>query len=395
MCGATLRPDEIVEFARSAIRLASPPRSSTIRRSIKREAPMWPRRTLQDLLGIEHPIIQAPMGGVTTPALAAAVSNAGALGSLSCGSIPLATAREHVATAQRATNRPINVNFFAHAEPRLDAAAAQAMQSRLRPYYDELGLGPVPEPASAFAPFDRERLDFLLATRPRVVSFHFGVPDEDVVRQLKDAGCILLSSATTVAEARTLEERGVDAVIAQGADAGGHRGTFTETPGAGTVGTMSLVPQVVDAVRVPVIAAGGIFDGRGIAAAFALGAAGVQIGTAFLSCPEASVPEPYRAALRDSSDAGTQVTRAMSGRPARVLRNRYVAEMAASGDDEKALAFPLQASLSYPLGRAPDGTVRPEFLGMWAGQGAPKQRAIPAAALVEALVHEARILLPP
>ena len=355
---------------------------------------MWPRTELLEMLGIEHPIIQAPMSGVATPELAAAVSNAGALGSLGCGSLPAAAVRNQVAATRRATNRSLNINFFAHPEPVLDAEAAATMRSRLRRYYDELGLGPVPEPAELLRAFDRERLELMLELRPRVVSFHFGFPDAEAVRQLKTAGCVLLSSATTVAEARRLEAEGVDAIIAQGAEAGGHRGTFTDAPGAGAVGTLALVPQVADAVRVPVIAAGGIFDGRGIAAAFALGACGVQIGTAFLACPEAAVPPSYRAALRDASDEATQVTRVFTGRPARVLRNRFAAEMHADGGEAGALAFPLQASLTMPLGRSPDGAiVRPDFLPMWAGQGAPMQREMAAAALVERLVAEAQPLL--
>jgi nitronate monooxygenase len=187
---------------------------------------------------------------------------------------------------------------------------------------------------------------------------------------------------------------GADAIIAQGAEAGGHRGTFTDTPGAGTIGTMALVPQVADVVRVPVIAAGGLFDGRGIASVFMLGASGAQIGTAFLGCPESNVPAPYRAALRNATDDGTQTTRAFTGQPARVLRNRFSAEMQADGGEAEALAFPLQASLTMPLGRTADGAMaRPEFLAMWAGQGAPKVQEMPAAAVVQKLVAEAQDLL--
>lgn len=353
---------------------------------------MWPRRDLQDLLGIEHPLIQAPMSGITTPELASSVSNAGALGSLGCGTLPAQTVREHVTATRKATNRSFNVNFFAHKKASLDEAAAARARGRLRCYYDELALGPVAEPNELLPTFDRERLRLALELRPAVVSFHFGLPDQDALRQLKQVGCIILSSATTVAEARWLEAAGADAVIAQGAEAGGHRGTFTDQAGAGTIGTMALVPQIVDAVQLPVIAAGGIFDGRGIAAAFKLGASGAQIGTAFLGCPESNVPTPYRAALRAATDQSTQLTRAFTGQPARVLRNRFSSEM--EKDEARALVFPLQASLTLPLGRSADGvTIRPDFLPMWAGQGAAAVREISAGDLVEKLIVDAQALL--
>ena len=241
------------------------------------------------------------------------------------------------------------------------------MRAKLAPYFDKHGLGPVPEPKEPFPSFDAERLDLVLELRPRVAGFHFGLPEASAVRKIKDAGCIILSSATTVAEARSLEADGADAIIAQGFEAGGHRGNFSNSPGAGMVGTMALVPQIADAVRVPVIAAGGIADGRGVAAAFALGASGVQIGTAFLGCPEAIVSPVYRARLRDAADDGTEVTRAYTGRPARALRNRFIAEMA----DAEALDFPLQASLVAPLWQVPSEAARAEFMPVWAGQAAP------------------------
>src|SRR5436309_6771626 len=258
---------------------------------------MWPRTDFLELLGITHPIIQAPMAGFASPALAAAVCNAGALGSIGCAGVPPAMVRDQVAALRQATNRPYNLNFFVHSHPRLDPDAAARMRTKLAPYFDEFGLGAVPEPKEPFPRFDEERLDLVLELRPGVVSFHFGLPDATAVRQVNEAGCIILSSATTVAEARWLEANGADAVIAQGFDAGGHRGSFSGSPGAGMVGTMALVPQIADAVRVPVVAAGGIADGRGIAAAFALGAGGVQMGTAFLACPEATVSPLYRAQL--------------------------------------------------------------------------------------------------
>ena len=356
------------------------------------EVTLCGRGNLPELLGIEHPLIQAPMSGVTTPELASAVSNAGALGSLGCGILPAEAVREQVAALRGLTNRSFNLNFFAHPKPNSDEASAMRASSRLQPYYDELGLGSVPDPTEPFPTFDQKRLELALELRPRVVSFHFGLPEVNAVRELKRAGCVILSSATTVAEAVLLEQQGADAIIAQGAEAGGHRGTFTNAPGAGTVGTMALVPMVVDAVRVPVVAAGGIFDGRGIAAAFKLGAAGVQMGTAFLGCPEANVPTPYREALRAATDASTQVTRAFTGRPARILRNRLSEET--EGQEQAILDFPLQASLTMSLGRNADGMmVRPDFLPLWSGQGASRIKEIPAGALVQRLVGEAQDLL--
>ena len=244
-------------------------------------------------------------GRVRPPALAAAVSNAGGLGSIGCAGIPTATVRDHVSTLRQATNRPYILNFFVHAHPRLDPDATARMRERLSSYFDEFGLGPVPEPKEPFPPFGEEQLALVLELRPRVVSFHFGLPRRSAVRQVKEAGCLVLSSATTVNEARWLEANGADAVIAQGFEAGGHRGSFSDSPGAGMVGTMALVPQIVDAVRLPVIAAGGIADGRGLAAAFALGASGAQLGTAFLGCPEATFRRstaPSCAAAVDDGD---------------------------------------------------------------------------------------------
>ena len=351
---------------------------------------MWPRTDLLDLLGITHPIIQAPMSGFSSPALVAAVSNAGALGSLGCATLPAKAARDQVEEIRRSSNRPFGLNFFVHPAPRIDAQVAHRLRARLSAYYDEFGLGSVPEPNVPFPHFDQERLQLVLDLRPRVVSFHFGLPPADTLTRIKQTGAFVLSSATTVAEARRLEAEGADGIIAQGFEAGGHRGTFTEGDGAGLVGTMALVPQVVDAVRVPVIAAGGIADGRGIAAAFALGASGVQIGTAFLGCPEAVVPAIHRDALHRAADEDTRLTRAFTGRPARALRNRFIDEMT----DSDVLEFPAQASLMRPLFQVDDDMARKAFLPLWAGQAAPLVRDLPAAKFVDTLVAEAQRRLP-
>jgi nitronate monooxygenase len=351
---------------------------------------MWPRTDLIDLLGISHPIIQAPMSGFSSPALVAAVSNAGALGSLGCATLPTHAAREQIEEIRRATNRAFNLNFFVHPTPSIDPHVAHKVRGRLAAYYDEFDLGTVPEPSDPFPRFDEERLQLVLEMRPRVVSFHFGLPPDGMLKRIKQLGIVVLSSATTCAEARRLEAEGADGIIAQGFEAGGHRGTFTETDGAGLIGTMALVPQVVDAVRVPVIAAGGIADGRGIGAAFALGASGVQIGTAFLGCPEAVVPKIHREALRRAADEDTRLTRVFTGRPARALRNRLIDEMG----DAEALQFPTQASLLRPLFQANADAARIAFLPLWAGQAAPLVRNLPAAKLIDALVAEAEGRLP-
>ncbi|MEM1198016.1 MAG: nitronate monooxygenase, partial [Pseudomonadota bacterium] len=290
---------------------------------------MWPNTALLDLLGIEHPIIQAPMAGATTPALAAAVSNAGGLGSLGCAFMTPERTGEEIAKTMMATNRSINVNFFVHEPPKDDPEKNASAKDQLQPYFDEYGLGDMPEVVPTNFPFDEAMLEVMLELRPRVVSFHFGLPDGRIVQALKEAGIVVVSSATTVREAIILADGGVDAVIAQGWEAGGHRGTFASSMDAARVGTMALVPQIVDAVNVPVIAAGGIADGRGIAAAFALGAAGVQPGTAFLTTEEAATPTVYRKALMEAKDEDTRLTRAFSGRPARGLSNRYIEETAA------------------------------------------------------------------
>jgi nitronate monooxygenase len=311
------------------------------------------------------------------------------LGSIGCAGQPSALVREQVALLRQATNRPFNLNFFVHEPPRIRPEATARVQARLRPYFEEFGLGPVPEPKEPFPPFETEQLELVLELRPRVVSFHFGLPTQSAVQRIREAGCTILSSATTVAEARLLEANGADVVIAQGVDAGGHRGSFSGSPGARLIGTMALVPQIVDAVRIPVIAAGGIADGRGLAAAFALGASGAQIGTAFLGCPEASVSPLHLARLRSATDDGTELTRAFTGRPARALRNRFIIEMA----DTESLDFPLQLSLAGPLWQSPSEGARAQFMPLWAGQAAPLIRNLPAGELVEQLVAEAQSII--
>jgi nitronate monooxygenase len=347
---------------------------------------MWPDQRLRDLLGVEHPIVQAPMMGSCTPSLASAVANAGGLGSLGCGEKPADMVRREAEAIRARTNRSFNLNFFIIGKQRTDPAVLDAARDRLKPWYDDLGLGDPPSELPDPGPgFDEARLELVLSLKPKVVSFHFGHPPPPFVEAMKDAGIVLLSSATNVAEARALETAGMDAIIAQGWEAGGHRGSHAPTAPLDGVGTMALVPQVVDAVSVPVIAAGGIGDGRGIAAALALGAAGVQMGTAFLTCPEAATEPARRERLRHATDRDTLVTDAFSGRSARAMRSRYAEEM--ERNRQRLPQFPQMYALSGPIREAADDGDASFLLY---GQSAGLNREMAAADLVERLVRETR-----
>jgi nitronate monooxygenase len=352
---------------------------------------MWPTTRLTDLLNIEHPIIQAPMAGATTPAMASAVSNSGGLGSHGCAMHTPEVFRADMRQMMDATNHPINVNFFIHNDPVDDPQKNAAANALLAPYFEEFGLGPVPQAISVHLPFGADLLEAVLETRPAVASFNFGLPGPDTIAALKEAGIKILSTATTVREAKDLENRGCDAVIAQGWEAGGHRGTYLSAIEGAQVGTFSLVPQVVDALSVPVIAAGGIADGRGIAAAFALGASGVQIGTAFLNCPESATPETHKLALLSARDEDTRITKAFSGNPARGLNNRYITEMAPHQD--KLPDLPLMNTLGGPLRRHGAKTGNSDFIALWSGQSAAMNKQMPAAELFQNLVEEAQAIL--
>ncbi|MFD0934214.1 NAD(P)H-dependent flavin oxidoreductase, partial [Methylobacterium trifolii] len=293
---------------------------------------------LSERLGLSHPIVQAPMIG-PKPALAHAVSAAGGLGSLGCAAMSPDQVRAEVVALRSVTDRPFNLNFFAHRRPVPDAEREAAWGGRLAPYYAEFGLdtdAPVTTPERV--PFDAAMAALVAELRPAVVSFHFGLPDDALLAPVRASGCLVFGCATTVREARWLAERGVDAVIAQGSEAGGHRGMFLTEDVAGQVGTLALVPQVVDAVRLPVIAAGGIADARGVAAAFVLGATLAQVGTAYLLCPEAGISEPHRAALLAARDEDTALTNVFTGRPARGLLNRALRDLGPM--DPQAPAFP-------------------------------------------------------
>jgi len=350
---------------------------------------MWPDKRLLELLQIEHPIIQAPMAGSSTVAMAAAAANAGCMGSHGCAMMAPEVYKKTFDDTRALTNGTLNMNFFCHNAPSLDAEKAKLAQAKLVPFYDEFGLGEVPEVKPTHFPFDETMMDAVLETRPNVISFHFGLPDQNIVEKLKQERLIILCSATTQAEAKDLEARGVDAIIAQGWEAGGHHGFYLKDHTA-AIGTIALVPQLVDAVDIPIIAAGGIADGRGIAAAFALGAAGVQIGTAFLTCNESGVPEPHRQSLLQSDGSNTKLTKVFSGRPARGLRNRYMEEMSASEDELP--DFPLMNTLTGPLRKASASSGKPDFVSQWSGQGVALNRTNTVSELIEQLIDETRVV---
>ncbi|MGI9371312.1 MAG: NAD(P)H-dependent flavin oxidoreductase [Hyphomicrobiales bacterium] len=352
---------------------------------------MWPSTRLTKLLSIEHPIIQAPMAGASSPAMAAAVSNSGGLGSLGCAMFSAEKYGHEVQATQSATNRPVNMNFFVHKPPEVNEEKNKTATEQLAPFYDELGLNEIPPIEPLHFPFDEHMLEAVLAKNLSVVSFHFGLPDNLIVSALKQAGLIVMSSATSVREARDLEQRGCDAIIAQGLEAGGHRGTYLSSEEGARIGTMSLVPQIVDAVEVPVIAAGGIADGRGIAAAFALGADGVQIGTAFLNCPESVISDTHKRALLHAREDETCLTPVFSGRPARGLNNRYIEQM--SPHAHKLPEFPLMNTLTGPLRKVSAETNSPDFIALWSGQSMTLNRELPASELFLTLVDEAQTIL--
>lgn len=350
----------------------------------------WHDTPLTRLLNIDYPIIQAPMAGATTPAMAAAAANAGAMGSLGCAMMGVGAMAAELRAAQAGTNRSLNVNFFAHARPVPDEDLNAEAAARLAPWYDRLGAGEVKAPADAIPTFDEAFCEAVIACGPTVASFHFGLPEAALVDRLKAAGILILSSATSAEEARWLEDHGADAIIAQGAEAGGHNGWFLPRRGADLTGTMALVPRVVDAVRVPVVAAGGIADGRGVAAALMLGAAGVQVGTAFLATPECASPEVHKQAVIAATGDDTMATRAYSGRLARGIANDFSRDMAAHADWPD---FPLMNAATGPIRAASAGAGLPDAVALWSGQGAGLVRAETTAGVVTRLVAETEAAL--
>jgi nitronate monooxygenase len=345
--------------------------------------------TLQDLFGIEHAIVQAPMAGVQGSALAIAVSNAGGLGSLPCAMLTLASMREELLRIRAHTSKPYNVNFFCHRPPSPDPARDAAWRAMLTPYYRELGLAIEAIPTGgAREPFTDEAADVVSEFTPAVVSFHFGLPSPDLLARVRSWGSKILSSATTVEEARWLEAHGADAIIAQGLEAGGHRGMFLSDDVTTQAGTTALLPQVVKAVAVPVIAAGAIVDAKTVAAAMALGASGVQVGTAYLLCPEATTSPVHRAALKSEAAAHTALTNLFSGRPARGIVNRIMREVGPMS--ALAPAFPRAGAALAPLRARAESLGLGDFSPLWSGQNASGCKEIPAADLTRELATGAR-----
>jgi nitronate monooxygenase len=337
---------------------------------------MWPDQRIQNLFGIDVPIIQAPMAGVAFSEMAIEVSEAGGLGSLACAMLTTDQIIEEVKAIRQQTSRPINLNFFCHKPPKADAEREAAWRNVLAPYFIELGLdsGTLPS-VPARAAFDCSMCDLVADLKPNVVSFHFGLPEKTLVTRVKATGAKIFSTATTVQEAKWLEAEGCDAIVAQGAEAGGHRGMFLTDDISTQIGTFSLVPQVVDSVRVPVIAAGGIADARGITAAFALGAAAVQIGTAYMLSTEARTSPLHRKALRNEANQ-TALTNVFTGRPARAIANRMVRE---TGPISPVVPdFPLAGRFSAPLRVASEARGVIDFTPMWSGQSACFARELPA-----------------
>jgi nitronate monooxygenase len=347
---------------------------------------MWPDYRIQNLFGIELPIIQAPMAGVAFSEMAIGVSEAGGLGSLACALLTTDQIIEQVNIIRQHTSHPINLNFFCHQPPKADAEREAAWRGILEPYFIELGLDPT---AVSLVPgraaFDSAMCDLVAELRPNVVSFHFGLPEKTLLARVRATGAKILSTATTVQEAQWLESEGCDAIVAQGFEAGGHRGMFLTGNISTQIGTLSLVPQVVNSVKVPVIAAGGIADARGITAAFALGAAAVQIGTAYLLSPEARISPLYRQALRSNGNQ-TVLTNVFTGRPARAIATRMVREIGPIS--ELVPDFPLAGGFSAPLRVKSEAKGATDFTPMWSGQSGRLARELPAKEITQRLASE-------
>jgi nitronate monooxygenase len=346
---------------------------------------MWPSNRLTELLGISLPIVQAPMAGSSTLDMATAVSTAGGLGSLGCAVYNIDTLRETVSSFRQRCQKPLNLNFFVHTPPntRNDLAWINGLSA----YYAEQDL-PLPTAlGTPLEPFGDEQCTVIEECCPEVVSFHFGLPDDALLTRVKRSGAKVMSSATTVAEARWLAEHGCDAVIAQGYEAGGHRGMFLTDDVSSQMGTLSLVPQCVDAVDVPIIAAGGIADGRGVAAAFALGAHGVQVGTAYLFCDEANTSELYREDLRSGAREATAITNVFSGRPARCVVNRAVTELGPMTKINP--AFPKGFSAMGPLKAKAEEQGKTEFSAHYCGQSAALSNVASAEQITKTLAADA------
>lgn len=343
-----------------------------------------------EILGVTVPIVQAPMAGVATPELAAAVSNAGGLGSLGVGASDAVGAGAMIDELRARTAQAFNVNLFVHAAPREDRAREKAWIEALRPLFAAFGSEP---PEGLHAPYrrfddDPEMLALLLDRKPAVVSFHFGLPSAEAVRALKGAGIRLMATATSLAEARAVEAAGIDAVVAQGIEAGGHRGVFDPQAPDDGLGTLALTRLLVRNCGLPVLAAGGIMDGAGIAAALDLGAVAAQLGTAFIACPESAADAAYRQALMGEGAFHTRLTAVISGRPARALANRFTAWGETGQEGRRPPDYPVAYAAGKALQAAAKARGETGYAAQWAGQGAPLSRALPATELVAVLVRE-------
>jgi nitronate monooxygenase len=337
------------------------------------------------ILGTTLPIVQAPMAGSQASAMAVAVSNAGGLGSLPSALFNSETLRNEVAAVRAQTRAPFNLNFFCHVPPTPNAEREAVWRAALAPYYQECGIDPASIPSGAGrTPFGADALPLLEEFRPPIVSFHFGLPSQDLLARVRAIGAKILSSATTVEEARWLEAHGADAIIAQGLEAGGHRGHFLSPDLTTQLGTFALLPQIVRAVKVPVIAAGGIVSAQSVKAALALGATAVQVGTSYLLCPEATTSAVYRAMLKSREAQHTALTNLFSGRPARGIVNRLMRELSPMSD--KPPDFPLATSAILPLRAKAEAQGRGDFSPLWAGQNVSGCKEIPAAELTRELM---------
>ncbi|MFJ4142687.1 NAD(P)H-dependent flavin oxidoreductase [Pseudomonas sp. NPDC089734] len=353
---------------------------------------VWPDKRILDLFSIQLPILQAPMAGATGSAMAIAVGNAGGLASLPCAMLSPEQIREEVALIRQHSRAPLNLNFFCHTPPAPDPERAERWKQALQPYYQELGADfEAPTPVSSRAPFDAQSCALVEALKPEVVSFHFGLPEPALLDRVRATGARIISSATTVDEAVWLERNGCDAIIAMGYEAGGHRGMFLSDQLHTQVGTFALIPQIANAVSVPVIAAGGIAEGRSVAAAFILGASAVQVGTAYLFCPEAKVSPLHHQALRSAKDSQTALTNIFTGRPARGIVNRIMSEMGPMS--AMAPDFPLAGGALTPLRAKAEPQGNPGFMNLWAGQAVGIKHELSAAALTRQLAENALKIL--
>lgn len=342
----------------------------------------WPDNSLTEKLKLDWPIFLSPMAELTTPELSAAVSSKGGLGSLGMWGFSIAQGEQRIQTFRQLSNGSLNLNYPLWQGVEDLTNQNLDMQFAVQSLYDELGLGKIKSPKAPTSEITGQHLETILKTRPEVISFHFGLPNDNTLKTIQGSGIYVMCSATTVAEAVELEQRGVDFIIAQGLEAGGHRGTFTGVETCKQSGLFSLLPQIVDAVSIPVIAAGGIADGRGIAAAFVLGASAVQLGTAFLRCPEAYVLNAHRRALESATEASTVITNLISGTDARFIENKLIRRLSETG--LKPMPFPAQYDLTLPLGDSDD----PDYSDLLSGQSVAMTREMSASELMETLITE-------